>query len=322
MSTLKSRCVGVVARLRGGCRSCRGNRCGHCVNSRDVPCAKCFTLIEMLVVIAIIGILASLLLPALRSALDTARLNTCNNKMRQQGVAYAQYVGDNYQAHPFRAPNFNNNTTTNGRTGAAYEWLLAPYVGAEKLRPVWGTDPTSGPPDNTPHEIYWCVEAGVLGKRGWALKYSADGTVWSSSAGQEGGLRAHYGNTISATDTRRQIERIKVSFWTKPSRVPIRFCSDFAVPAQNGGLTTGFNIGETGGSLHLRRQNWARPTAFLDGHAKALVTPPYTVANGNEVWPYKHSLHYGEIDASINDWKFFNWNPYGTRNGDFWVEEY
>lgn len=315
MNTPNARCVSVAARLRGGCRGVR------CANFRDGACGKYFTLIEMLVVIAIIGILAALLMPALRKALDTARLNTCNNKMRQHGVAYLQYVGDNSGLHPYRAPNFNNNNRTNGRTGASYEWLIAPYVGAEKLRPVWGTDPTSGPPDNTPHEIYWCVEAGVLGKRGWGLKYNADGTIWSIDAGQEGGLMPHYTETISATDTRKQIERTRINSWARPSRVPFRFCGDWGVPPQNGGLTSG-NINLVGGSLHQRGQNWARPTAFLDGHAKALVTPPYTVANGNEIWPYRDALKYGEIDAAMNNWKLFNWNPYGTRNGDFWIDEY
>ena len=131
----------------------------------------------------------------------------------------------------------------------------------------------------------------------------------------------HYTDVISATDTRKQIERTRINSWTRPSRVPFRYCGDWGVPPQNGGLTSG-NINLIGGSLHLRRQSWARPTAFLDGHTKSLVTPPYTVANGNEIWTYRGALSYGEIDASKNNMKFFNQNPSRTRNGDFWIEEY
>ena len=53
-----------------------------------------FTLIELLVVISIISILAALLLPALKSAKETATLSLCLNNMKQQGVAFSLYDGD------------------------------------------------------------------------------------------------------------------------------------------------------------------------------------------------------------------------------------
>jgi prepilin-type N-terminal cleavage/methylation domain-containing protein len=62
--------------------------------------AAAFTLIELLTVIAIVAVLASLLLPVLAHAKQQAYKAMCESNMRQWGIGLGMYAGDNADRFP------------------------------------------------------------------------------------------------------------------------------------------------------------------------------------------------------------------------------
>ncbi|HEX8833684.1 MAG TPA: type II secretion system protein [Abditibacteriaceae bacterium] len=60
---------------------------------------RAFTLVEILIVLAVIGILAAIILPAFASVRGKARQTSCASNLRQLGMAMTQYTAD-YDQYP------------------------------------------------------------------------------------------------------------------------------------------------------------------------------------------------------------------------------
>jgi prepilin-type N-terminal cleavage/methylation domain-containing protein/prepilin-type processing-associated H-X9-DG protein len=88
-----------------------------------------FTLVELLAVIAIIGVLVGLLLPAVQTAREAARRSACSSKLRQIGLGLANYHSANKRFPPGA---LQDTTTcapaaTTPRRGSWTVWIL-PFI--------------------------------------------------------------------------------------------------------------------------------------------------------------------------------------------------
>lgn len=85
--------------------------------------APAFTLVELLVAIAIIAILASFTMPAVGAMIESARSAKCTGNLRLIGIAVQQYVSDN----DFRFPPIETVPPSLGNEGRSALETLEPY---------------------------------------------------------------------------------------------------------------------------------------------------------------------------------------------------
>jgi len=215
-----------------------------------------FTLIEMLVVIAIIALLASLLIPAVSKSMQRAEAVRCLSYLKQISTALSGFATDNKGAVPLVT-----NQSGGSSTGKLH-WVqyLSGYVGRESA--TWVDPFQTG-------SVFW-------GCPSWEGRViNADGDVASSSPGYGMNMYpadhpAYWSNPNSRNDVDNNEPLYYLDEITyASSRVVVCDAKDWHVSAswnfENGffGFTS-WGQGEP--TRHGRTANYL----FFDGHAKAI----------------------------------------------------
>ena len=122
----------------------------------SLPGKTAFTLVELLVVITIIGMLISLLLPAVQAAREAARSLQCQNNLKQLALAFHNYHST---WNGFPAARFVFGTSAN--TGSGWGVRMLPYVEQNALYSQFNFsksffDPENGAVVSTPLAVFTC----------------------------------------------------------------------------------------------------------------------------------------------------------------------
>lgn len=241
---------------------------------------RAFTIVEMLIVVTIIAILVALLAPSLRGALDSSRMVSCVNNLKQIGMMFHAYGSDYRSRLPvlFKQGELGDHGDWDsyragwyGGEGGTLEWLFAGYGDYDSFTPgrVSGSKVWICPASTI--RLVWKND----GEGGLAKGYQYQSQGPNTNAIQGGPLNCYQmanfhiyvkgDGYIPAVFDPQFRGRMRLSYFTSANQ-PLQYCSArVEMDAYNG-----FQQGRSNHE-HLREGfNAPRPLLYFDGAVRTL----------------------------------------------------
>lgn len=170
-----------------------------------VACAPGLSLVEVLVVIAIIAVLIGLLLPAIQKVREAAARQTCSNNLKQMGLAFHNHH-ETHNRFPYGGVQVPfsggvqadiSQTTPQGRERSwSWAYLLLPYLEQDPLYKSADSELVR----TTPVKEYYCPSRRPAQVYGCGAKIDYAGNAGTSNTGANGAIMRTDLGAVRLTD--------------------------------------------------------------------------------------------------------------------------
>ena len=256
------------------------------------------TLIEMLVVIAIIGMLAALLLPELSLAKGYAKSASCKNHLHQMGIALQLYVNENRTRYPHylgpAGPAYGDAVGEGGRAVGLVYWSskLFPYYPLNWTNTAFQCPGYSG-------NVSGPYLNGAINRLGSYAYNSCGARIGDRSSGWFGlgpvlywkDARGNYVPPVSEGEVRVPSEMLAMG---DSARIM------GAIPGSGVVINPPASGGDDWGHCDLNASSWIYDVrhgkiynqVLCDGHVSAMIPSTFfSPSNTAAMWNYDHDPH-------------------------------
>lgn len=238
---------------------------------------KMFTLMELLIVIAIIGILATILLPSLSKAREMSKTSVCLSQLKQLNMAYMMYAQRNSGRTIPRRPLYPFN---------AFNWLGAIFPFHKSPDLLKCPSATHLSTDTPAQNVQGSATTGWAGDTGyWNMEgnkgrgsYALNGWTWSRDLDNEKTANNKFYRTVANVENGANTPLFFDSTWID------------AMPNRNHMPTSSDGISTDNNSIRIYIDRHYRKRVnhvMIDGSSKTIVIDKLYYLDWNKTFEYK-----------------------------------